>query len=354
MKLEQYISELLYKYDCVIVPSLGGFVSNYQPATIQPIQNTFAPPSKSVSFNKNLNNNDGLLANFIAQKENISFDVAIERIEESVLVVQRDLKLKKRILLANVGTLFLDVENRIQFEPQNSINYLLGSYGLPVFQKQPIKRATIEEKISKEFKDRTTPLVVAKNRKGISPKWRAAAIIGIPLAILAGWMPSQYDLTGNLSYANLNPFKPAQQSVYVPQKSGFVFNEEKEISIKEQVDSASENTFFLAVSFDENETPIIVQLKEKPIAEPVSTYVASNIQKLQYHIVGGCFSSKSNAKKMVRKLKKAGFDAFIVGQRKGLWTVSYNSFSTKKEAVDALNEAQAHNSKAWILNQTFN
>jgi hypothetical protein len=38
MKIEQYISELLYKYDCVIVPGLGGFVANYKSATIQPIQ----------------------------------------------------------------------------------------------------------------------------------------------------------------------------------------------------------------------------------------------------------------------------------------------------------------------------
>ena len=60
---------------------------------------------------------------------------------------------------------------------------------------------------------------------------------------------------------------------------------------------------------------------------------------------------KRNAKKMVKKLKKSGFNAFIVGKRKGLWTVSYNSFVTKKEAVNALGFAQNHNEKAWILNQ---
>ena len=81
MKLEQYISELLYQYDCVVVPGLGGFVANYKSATIQPIQNTFSPPSKSISFNKNLNANDGLLANLIAQKEGVIFDVAIKKID---------------------------------------------------------------------------------------------------------------------------------------------------------------------------------------------------------------------------------------------------------------------------------
>ena len=353
MKLEKYISELLYQYDCVVVPGLGGFIANYKSATIQPIQNTFSPPSKSISFNKNLNNNDGLLANFVAQKENVGFDDAVKKIEAYVASINKELKLKNRVVLNDVGTLFLDTENRAQFEPQNTVNYLLGSYGLSVFQKQPIKRATIEEKITKEFKDRTAPLSVVKDSKSSNTKWKVVAAIAIPLAFLAGWMPSQYDLTGDLNYANLNPFKPDVKAVYTPTKSTFVFNDVKENSIKKQIEMADENTYFLEISLDENKTPIVVRLKEKPVAEAVSTYVATATRDLHYHIVGGCFSSKSNARKMVRKLKKAGFDASIVGQRKGLWTVSYDSFPSRKEAVEALADAKDHNDKAWILNHSF-
>ena len=353
MKLEQYISELLYQYDCVIVPGLGGFVANYKSATIQPIQNTFSPPSKSISFNKNLNNNDGLLANFIAQKEAISFDVAIKQIEEYASKINSDLKLNNRVLINDVGTLFLDAENRIQFEPQNSVNYLLGSYGLSVFQKQPIKHATIEEKITKEFRDRTSPATVVQEKKRRSTKWIAAAVIGIPLAFLAGWMPGNVNLAGDLNYANLNPFKPAEKSVYIPSTSEFVFNEPKENNVKDQITLAGEDIYYLAVNFDENNEPVIVKLRDKPIAEAISTFVASSVRDLQYHIVGGCFSSKNNAKKMVRKLKKDGFSASVVGKRKGLWTVSYNSFATRQEAVNALANAKGHNTKAWILNHPF-
>ena len=353
MKLEKYISELLFKHDCVIVPGLGGFVANYKPATIQPVQNTFSPPSKSISFNKNLNNNDGLLANLIAQKESVDFSVATKNIEDSVLLIHQDLKLKKRILLKDVGTLFLDNESRIQFDPQDTLNYLLGSYGLSVFQKQPIKRATIEEKITKEFKDRTAPLTVVKEGKKRNTKWIAAAVIGIPLAFLAGWMPSNVDLGGNLNYANLNPFTPDVKAVYSPTKSDFVFNDDKGSSIKEQIDLADENTTFLEVNVDDKESSVVVRLKEKPIAEAVSTYVETTNNGLGFHIIGGCFSSKSNAKKMVRKLKREGFNASIVGKRKGLWTVSYNSFATRREAVKALADAQDHNTKAWILKQSF-
>ena len=353
MKLDQYISELLYKYDCVVIPGLGGFVANYKSATIQPIQNTFSPPSKSISFNKNLSNNDGLLANFIVQKENASFDVATKKIEEYVTKINRGLKLKKRVLLENIGTLFLDSENRTQFEPQNTTNYLLESYGLPIYQKQPINRITIEEKITKEFIDRTAPLVAVKsgeNQK--SKKWMYSAAL-VFLAFGVGWMSNGSNLSGDLNYANLNPFTPTPKAIYSPLEANIITPDTKGISIKEQIAAANENSFFIEVKLDEKESPFIIQLKEKIIAAPVSTYVATSKKVLQYHIVGGCFSEKRNAKKMVKKLKKEGFDAFIVGKRKGLWAVSYSSFVTRKEAVNALTNAQNHNNKAWILDQSF-
>lgn len=353
MKIEQYISELLYKYDCVIVPSLGGFVANYKSATVLPIQNTFSPPSKSLSFNKNLSNNDGLLVNFIAQKENLSFDVALKKVEAFVVATNRSLKLKKKVSLTGVGSLFLDAENRLQFEPANTKNYLLESYGLPVYQKQPIKRKTIEEKITKEFIDRAAPLVAVNGKENKkSKKWMYSAAL-VFLAFGAGFMANNSNLSGDLNYANLNPFAPNAKAVYSPVQHNLTIPETTTSTIEEQINTANENNVFIEVFLDENENSFIVQLKEKVVAEPVSTYVAETKRTLQYHIIGGCFSEKKNAKIMVRNLKKQGFDAFIVGKRKGLWTVSYNSFVTRKEAVNALANAQDHNNKAWILNQSF-
>jgi nucleoid DNA-binding protein len=353
MKIEQYISELLYKYDCVIVTGLGGFVANYKSATVQPIQNTFSPPSKSLSFNKNLSNNDGLLINFIAQKEGLSFDVASKKVEAFVVATNRSLKLKKKVSLAGVGNLFLDTENRLQFEPANTKNYLLESYGLPVYQKQPIKRITIEEKITKEFIDRATPLVAVNGKESKKSKKRMYSAALVFLAFGAGFMANNSNLSGDLNYANLNPFAPSAKAVYSPSEHNLTIPETTTSTIEEQINTANENNVFIEVFLDENENSFIVQLKEKVVAEPISTYVAETKRTLQYHIIGGCFSEKQNAKIMVRNLKKQGFGAFIVGKRKGLWTVSYNSFVTRKEAVNALANAQGHNNKAWILNQSF-
>jgi len=274
----------------------------------------------------------------------------VPTLRDLVAGMNRDLKLKKNVLIDEVGTLLLDVEQRIQFEPSATVNYLLDSYGLPVFQKQPIKRITTEDKITKEFKDRTAPLLVAK-KGNATKKWLLAAAITIPLAFFAIWIPTQYDLTGNINYANLNPFKSDAQKVYKPNNEKPVAVALEKSKVKEQIALADENTYFLEVTFDKDVSPFVVKLKEKPAeAEAVSTYVATADRALHYHIIGGCFSKKNNAKKLVKQLKAEGFNASIIGKRKGLWTVCYSSFATRKEAVVALSGAKAHNSKAWVLN----
>jgi len=349
MKLDLYISQLLFQYDCVVVPNLGGFVANYKPAFIQPIKNTLHPPSKGISFNKNLKNNDGLLINAISKALSLSYQEATKVVDDSVIEMNKVLKGEKKLVIENVGELFYDSENRIQFEPSTDVNYLLESYGLTSFQQFPVKRQSTEEKIVEKIKE--TP-VIPLNANKRSRKWVAAAVITIPLAFFAIWIPTQYDLSTDFNTANLNPFKTLAEPVYtIRETPSLSFSEVAKDEVKQKIASVNESNPFTAVSFLKDESPIVVKTEETPIAEAVTTHVETARVKLRFHIIGGCFSKKRNANRMVKKLKKAGFNAWIIGKRKGLFAVSYNSFETRKQAVDALAFAQEHNNKAWILEQ---
>lgn len=348
MLLDHFISELLFHHDCVIVPGLGGFVVNYRSARISEVQSTFYPPSKSISFNKNLRNNDGLLANHVAAKTGKDYSTVSRLIEEEVLKINSALKQKQKWVLDQVGTLYLDSNFSILFEPQTDINYLIESYGLTVFQKQPIVRVSLDEKLVKELKDKTVPFV---QQKSSIRKWAVAAAITIPIALFAIWLPGKLGVGPQINYADLNPFAEKPAAVYQPNTDSLAIKVPVQKSISQQLLTAGENDVFVEVSLEEGLRPLIVRLKERSVAEPVSTYVASSGDKsLHYHIVGGCFSSQENAQNLVNKLQAEGFNASIIGKRKGLWTVSYNSFVTRKEATAALASAKAHNEKAWILN----
>ena len=75
-KFIEYISDLLFLHDCVIIPDFGGFICNYKSAYIDDESGLICPPSKDILFNRNLTHNDGLLVSWIAGKENISYEKA--------------------------------------------------------------------------------------------------------------------------------------------------------------------------------------------------------------------------------------------------------------------------------------
>ena len=74
MNIESYIAQLLYRYQCVTVPGFGAFLTEIQSAQLIESSHSFFPPKKVISFNAHLKNNDGLLANHIAQAEKTSYE----------------------------------------------------------------------------------------------------------------------------------------------------------------------------------------------------------------------------------------------------------------------------------------
>lgn len=147
MKIARYIGDLLYDYECVVIPGLGGFLANDKPASIQPNTHHFRPPYKQVMFNAYLKTNDGLLVNYIAKEENISYQEAKAQVDKFVYLCDSALKAGKRIHFHKVGTLYLNKNEKIVFEQDNTVNYNADAFGLTGFVSPAIRRSTAEEKI---------------------------------------------------------------------------------------------------------------------------------------------------------------------------------------------------------------
>ena len=64
------ISNLLFRYDCVVVPELG-ILAHKIPAKVQESKNAFYPPSSDYHSTTQLQTNDGVLANHISEIEQI-------------------------------------------------------------------------------------------------------------------------------------------------------------------------------------------------------------------------------------------------------------------------------------------
>ena len=358
MKIEVYISELLYNYDCVIVPGLGGFVSNYTSAKIHPVLHTFMPPSKDILFNRNLKHNDGLLANYISVKKNIDYKQAVEEIDGFVFELNENLTKNKKVNLPKIGILYLDLSNVLQFKPDTDINYLTTSFGMSEFVSPAIKRDDIQKRIEKKFAENR----IIRSERKTGATLSKAAIITIPLAAMAVWGVLNLGTFKDIytSYSSFIPFLKSNKEVtaaksvdtenktyYTGYYSAFDLN--KQFSF---IDKADE-----VIVFDSNivYANTEISLKALPLAEVVVENPEINatveISDRKFFIIGSCFKSHENAINYKASLIEQGFaNADIINpEGGGLYKVFFNAFSSKDEASAAMQNIKQINSNVWIF-----
>jgi hypothetical protein len=320
MKIEKYISELLYRYQCVGVPGFGAFLCEWQSAQVIVSQNSFVPPKKVISFNSHIKNNDGLLANHIALQEKISYENALSKIQTQVVFWLEKLENKENLVLENIGEIFSNSEHNFVFKPNTAINYLTDSFGLAGFNSPEIARAnqitseveTIVEapvSIDNTVEDETP--VIPLNGKNRSKNWMkyAAAV-----AIFAS--------AGTYGYKMYFDYTIEHQTSIV------------EKTVQEKINQKLQEATFVIPN---------------PINAVDLTLEATHHGK--YHVIAGAYRSKQNATKAMNDLISKGFEAHLLTENKyGLIPVAFGSFSNLNEAQNLKTEIKAKDSvEAWLL-----
>jgi hypothetical protein len=231
-----------------------------------------------------------------------------------------------------VGTLFLDVERNIQFEPE-TINYLLDAFGLASFQSPAIKRDAIAKRIEKEFKDRKA--IPAEKRK-INIKRYVALAIAAPLLFAMVWIPLKTDLLKTINYSNLNPFS---------------FKEIKDSKTTKVLPIVVHDTIITKLPSSVKQLPAITETNVMPVKADTTAVVKVIDDNLDYkfHLVTGCFQIEENAVKYVAALQQQNLSASIIGQNeKGLYVVSCGDFPTRKHALKELINLRKLQPNAWL------
>jgi len=104
-------------HDCVIVPGLGGFVTQYVSAHRVESEELFLPPYRSVGFNAQLTLNDGLLVQSYMKAYGASYVSAVRLIKNAVSRVKAQLSAEGSFTLSGIGTLSLGVGWNYTFAP---------------------------------------------------------------------------------------------------------------------------------------------------------------------------------------------------------------------------------------------
>lgn len=362
------------------------------------------PPSKSLLFNRQLVNNDGLLINEYASAYGMSFDQAFAEVKEVTDHWKNKLKTGDRIEIDKVGKLFLDAENNICFEQDRFYNLLLESFGLSKvhflteedvqivestiqlieqrekeveavekqelhvvasekIEEEPAKVipiATPVEPIEKEEVIEHPVIVQQKRKRNFGWRYVAAACL-LPIAFYSFWIPLKTDVleSGVISLKDFNPFYKAPESVYSPSdqisdKVEFQQPIDLEETVKGLPDNATvysvkyADDHYVAVELPKNAPDETVEVPE--ITHESSTTVEEEVVSANaMHYIVGAFGNKSNAKKLVRELRSEGLDAKIVGYANGMHRVASGSAISEEAMKEIAKKSKELGHPGWVL-----
>jgi len=345
LNLSNFIHSLLLENETVIIPGFGAFLSTYKSAEISGTEIT--PPSKEISFTQQIKNNDGMLVEIIARKAKISQINALKRVEKARENMFYELDKGETIILENIGKLFYNEDNDIQFISFQQDNLLLDSFGLETISTEDLVEKTSETEMTAVLVEETGETIVItdvqnedlpepdkeieteneKKKESFKfpefqppPKheepevrrkiaWYWFLLILIPIFI-GGYFVIKTNKKSNKTEIQIT------QDIYIEPHE----NQAEPIA---QPDSI------------QNDSPIVTEIDPTMNLLPESV-LSSKTSK--YYLVNGGFELEENAEKYIVELKKKGIEGFIFGKTGKLFLVGIESFDTEEEAIKSLNE----------------
>ena len=312
-----HIDFLLHTHDCIIVPGLGGFVLNVTEVERNGLWG-IDTPSCELIFNSKLTYNDGLLAESLMKTNNISFDLASNKIDSACEELKSTLIEKDEVVWINLGT-FRQNSDKVPFFLPNKSYIRPNYYGLTNSRLKPT--AILSTKGSDS--DNLIPFKT----------FFRYASSGIAVALLFFFIVVSY-----------NNFSPKSQQAEMVSKSLIFKNK------KSKTETPEVNILTNAPEIAANNSAVSNRESHSP-SENIKTSTLSN-SKSTYYIIVGVYEVADVAKKTLSSLKKQGFSEASILKRPGRQDVYSASFTNKEEAQTFLKEIRKDHpayKDAWLL-----
>jgi cell division septation protein DedD len=318
-----YTRKLLYEHDCVVLPDLGGFLAYFSHAFYSEQNSLFHPPQKRVAFNEALKLDDGLLTHYLTINEQITRDEAQKRVRLFVDTIKNTVKETGTYALEGIGTLEMNAEGKLQFEPTPEINFYAEGFGLKSLQVTTLSTA-VKVDSSESATDWTTadraaeelPLEVPRRRRS-----RVAVYIGGILLIGSALVGGLMQVPSESLKSSLNPFE------LITVAKGWLAVDKKSNDVKSIVETPALET----VKAADSKEVAVSEVAPKPAIEVEAPKVTAPAVKAEakvatvqpvemnstsfksdenpnFLVIAGGFSKLENARKLEAKLKRNGFE----------------------------------------------
>lgn len=308
-----HIEYLLHTHHCVIVPNLGGFVLNRIAATRDGVS-VFNAPHWELIFNRSLTYNDGLLAESFMKTDNISFEVASEKIDNAVEEFKQQIRKSNTLDIEQIGLFHLGSGGAISLSPHVFARPDL--FGLDSVKLKPMIQLHTKKRTSEKNSDSSNV------NRGIGAKLALVAAVAALFFLLVP-MKDNSD---------------ALQKTHVTSESSFVAaHAVKPKSILPVIDEKTSEKRTNVVALKEPEQ------KKAPVV---------NSTRKKYDIILGVFKMDDDAGQLISILEEEGFSHIYTFMRHKRIHVSVGAYTDKSEALQNLQEIRrnfSNHKDAWLL-----
>jgi len=351
------ISDLLYEYECVVVPGFGGFVTNYRSAEMNGSAVMY-PPSRDLGFVDLLTVDDGVLMSRLTQKNGGSYQEAQQNIETFTYDALKTLNHKAAIHVPQVGKIKADTAGDLHFEAENT-NFLADAFGLPELQLPPPETPT---EILPVKAPATTPVIKSETKnmaKSTFSLFNILVLVG--LAALAYMLWTRYqenkdnkDTTEERipidDYDDRDDYYDDEEDVGILDTEEPEYIDENPDTYIEEFNETSEPVTIVEepVTVVPRETIVVEEAPPKVTPPPAPTRRYS-AKKRRYTVIVGSFSNGDFANDMIRRCKKAGYEV-TTNWKGGMKRVGVVLYCPKNELDSQLKKVQNQfNREAWVM-----
>jgi cell division protein FtsN/nucleoid DNA-binding protein len=335
LDIPRIIKDILTRREGLVVPGLGSFISEFQPASIGQDQKTIQPPRKKLRFDPSVREDaDEILAGELVSREKITLDAAREKIKEYVDQIHNHLNREGRYEIEGLGVLEKKLAGAIEFRQAETPESNLGFEAIsaepfelestreptqttPKTGKTPTTRPRRpSEKSTARKAGPTPPPQVTKKSGRRRVIWFSLLGVFILLLGFAGWYTGFYDYL-------LREWEQRQKTVQVTDTEKKKGEQEKSPQ-KTREKGATSDTSAKEAAIDQALDQMTDKKKALMYKEPVDT--------TNYHLIAGSFKKMANAREFQTQLKKMGYSSSVLNNE-GLYRISVYEFDKKEDAL---------------------
>jgi nucleoid DNA-binding protein len=333
MKIPQYINELIQKNGSITIHDFGAFILKETSSRIDEKHNLMLPPSVILNFDENIKTNDNILIDYVSKTENISTENAADAVKKFTEQLNALLNSGKTVEFRNIGKLHLNPKKQIVFNYDPKAEYVSDAFGLnsvkakPVTKQKEVKQVIIKEKTPK----------VKKPRKKF-PKaaiWLIIILLPISIAVALAFI---YPDNSKEIYNNSKNYITGLFKKSEPVK-------DNKLIVKTQ------DTLKTNITDTVSTRPLENRPDSNKVNKPVNIEKPVTDGSKKFHIIVGCFQSRTNAENYLKTIEAKGYKArFFEAGSDGLYKISCSSFATREEAQQELgNVIRNIGVQAWII-----